>query len=410
MFQSPSRWGRCCIAVLGHTYPIKQVRFSPLLDGDGVASIPETAAVPGVSGFSPLLDGDGVASSCARCGRNFSAVFQSPSRWGRCCIMYAADNARADALVSVPFSMGTVLHRRYYAENGTCELPFQSPSRWGRCCIMEPPRQKDKGTLVSVPFSMGTVLHLARVPRVRLGPVRVSVPFSMGTVLHPCGSARWTARIHRFQSPSRWGRCCIADGGILRCIGMFVFQSPSRWGRCCIRALDAPKASAFSSFSPLLDGDGVASDSSAQLSADRPSVSVPFSMGTVLHPAASSLDGRFFFAVSVPFSMGTVLHPFAEGCAPLPDFSCFSPLLDGDGVASPRPFIDAPLLLPFQSPSRWGRCCIARENIAGYCADDSEFQSPSRWGRCCIDLAAGQRRSAQVGFSPLLDGDGVASR
>ena len=40
-------------------------------------------------------------------------------------------------------------------------------------------------------------------------------------------------------------------------------------------------------------------------------------------------DGR----VSVPFSMGTVLHPLG-GILPAIPHWCFSPLLDGDGIAS----------------------------------------------------------------------------
>ena len=38
------------------------LRFSPLLDGDGVASRMSGHAAPARHGFSPLLDGDGVAS------------------------------------------------------------------------------------------------------------------------------------------------------------------------------------------------------------------------------------------------------------------------------------------------------------------------------------------------------------
>ena len=80
-------------------------------------------------------------------------------------------------------------------------------------------------------------------------------------------------------------------------------------------------------------------------------------MGTVLHPAFVS-EETFYFRVSVPFSMGTVLHPDWFKCG----FSCvtsFSPLLDGDGVASMRSLTWINIKRPFQSPSRWGRCCIA---------------------------------------------------
>src|SRR5690349_8552252 len=37
------------------------------------------------------------------------------------------------------------------------------------------------------------------------------------------------------------------------------------------------------------------------------------------------------------------------------------------------------------------------------------FQSPSRWGRCCFRPCKPVDLQLLVGFSPLLDGDGVAS-
>ena len=37
-------------------------------------------------------------------------LFQSPSRWGRCCIQGESVAIRINQIVSVPFSMGTVLH------------------------------------------------------------------------------------------------------------------------------------------------------------------------------------------------------------------------------------------------------------------------------------------------------------
>ena len=42
----------------------------------------------------------------------------------------------------------------------------------------------------------------------------------------------------------------------------------------------------------------------------EPDVSVPFSMGTVLHPKFCSPRPLRWLRVSVPFSMGTVLHLF----------------------------------------------------------------------------------------------------
>ena len=61
--------------------------------------------------------------------------------------------------VSVPFSMGTVLH------HGSDNALTRDNSE------------------VSVPFSMGTVLHHSVLSAIR-GVSIVSVPFSMGTVLH----------------------------------------------------------------------------------------------------------------------------------------------------------------------------------------------------------------------------------
>ena len=158
--------------------------FSPLLDGDGVASLVTARNVSAAArGFSPLLDGDGVASrSDAACDGNCS--FQSPSRWGRCCISRHSG-----------WTIGT-------------DFAFQSPSRWGRCCIFRramlpqachrrfSPLLDGDGVAsargcgmlhvassVSVPFSMGTVLHHRSQARRRSRNLLVSVPFSMGTVL-----------------------------------------------------------------------------------------------------------------------------------------------------------------------------------------------------------------------------------
>ena len=206
-FQSPSRWGRCCIC-----------RSSMVV---------------------------------------VKSAFQSPSRWGRCCIV------SSDATV-------------------TRLSPFQSPSRWGRCCIGECGQAGASRYHVSVPFSMGTVLHLGR------------------------------------SSHGRRRR--------------LAFQSPSRWGRCCIAMPHAAARDECRGFSPLLDGDGVASPTRRSAARGISSVSVPFSMGTVLHPSdrlprrciascfSPLLDGdgvasracasaASAISVSVPFSMGTVLHP-----------------------------------------------------------------------------------------------------
>ena len=137
-----------------------------------------------------------------------------------------------------------------------------------------------------------------------------------------------------------------------------VFQSPSRWGRCCIATIMASHYSDLLRFSPLLDGDGVASHRLRSDSRASYGVSVPFSMGTVLHPLRSAIrierpvirfsplldgdgvasrrsdgDRLSVIPVSVPFSMGTVLHQGVGASMPQV-VSGFSPLLDGDGVAS----------------------------------------------------------------------------
>ena len=62
-FQSPSRWGRCCIVQTNER--VSSRSFSPLLDGDGVASMDCLTQQMAMKGFSPLLDGDGVASDAA---------------------------------------------------------------------------------------------------------------------------------------------------------------------------------------------------------------------------------------------------------------------------------------------------------------------------------------------------------
>ncbi len=60
-------------------------------------------------------------------------------------------------------------------------------------------------------------------------------------------------------------------------------------------------------FSPLLDGDGVASRLLWPPILVRLLVSVPFSMGTVLLRYTDVRQKSMALLVSVPFSMGTVL-------------------------------------------------------------------------------------------------------
>src|ERR1700733_6651832 len=78
--------------------------------GQNLATLAQLQDVDGR--FSPLLDGDGVASPGPQDNPLVSFLFQSPSRWGRCCILQIWMEERGrPRMVSVPFSMGTVLHR-----------------------------------------------------------------------------------------------------------------------------------------------------------------------------------------------------------------------------------------------------------------------------------------------------------
>jgi len=143
----------------------------------------------------------------------------------------------------------------------------------------------------------------------------VSVPFSWGMVLHRAGaSALRGVRIE--------------------------FQSPSRGGWSCIGVLGIPPVKVTARFSPLLVGDGLASQ-------------------------AGYLD-----SVSVS--------------------ACFSPLLVGDGLASPRDAGLCSINIPFQSPSRGGWSCIILK-ITARCSNSSCF-SPLLVGD---GLASGQDPPAQ---------------
>src|ERR1700691_4224516 len=129
--------------------------------------------------FSPLLDGDGVASQrrlhlCVE-----AEVVSVPFSMGT--VLHQLSPRRADGFnrVSVPFSMGTVLHRDCRARHLEGLPQFQSPSRWGRCCIEMCNRPDSTSHIVSVPFSMGTVLHQKG--------------------FQPCNPI-----LAEFQSPSRW--------------------------------------------------------------------------------------------------------------------------------------------------------------------------------------------------------------
>ena len=133
-----------------------------------------------------------------------------------------------------------------------------------------------------------------------------------------------------FQSPSRWGRCCIALA-LLDALDFLVFQSPSRWGRCCIVRFTDQGAVLTIVSVPFTMGT-VLHPPCPLVLIRLPPVSVPFSMGTVLHRQNQLLHITYSL-VSVPFSMGTVLHR-GSGSPTIGLIARFSPLLDGDGVAS----------------------------------------------------------------------------
>ena len=92
--------------------------------------------------------------------------------------------------VSVPFSMGTVLHRG-------CDLDAHRT-----------------GCIVSVPFSMGTVLHPPAFNRCSSTEF-VSVPFSMGTVLHPLQNLLILHHLYHVQEPFiRGSSFCVEQASI----------------------------------------------------------------------------------------------------------------------------------------------------------------------------------------------------
>ena len=218
------------------------------------------------SRFSPLLEGDGLASlDTFDCHAN-SFRFQSPSRRGWSCIVSGSGILSSTANVSVPFSKGMVLHRAGNAEvrrmvasfspllegDGLASLPpnrknvrvfgFQSPSRRGWSCIerglydggtrpgrfspllegdglASPKRRRISSMNPSFqsPSRRGwSCISMAETPT---GEVcLVSVPFSKGMVLHHDVGGLRPRHLHGFQSPSRRGWSCIVAvcGGTLR--------------------------------------------------------------------------------------------------------------------------------------------------------------------------------------------------
>ena len=137
-------------------------------------------------------------------------------------------------------------------------------------------------------------------------------------------------------------------------------------------------------------------------------VSVPFSMGTVLHPVPPSANGISVVSVSVPFSMGTVLHRRQPSCTARSSHR-FSPLLDGDGVASGILAFGGTTVCLFQSPSRWGRCCIIRGNAARtdrYCVSVpfsmGTVLHQGKWTPLSRPILAGNKLSFETRLSTLI--------
>ena len=184
--------------------------------------------------------------------------------------------------------MGTVLLHLLYLRRCLAEFRF-SPLLDGDGVASKAVSPQEALQKVSVPFSMGTVLLRSQ----RQPPSRPRIRFS--PLLDGDGVASKDEAAHQATAAR--------------------FQSPSRWGRCCFSKLNSTVSSA-------------------------PSVSVPFSMGTVLL-LCQILSRRFANFVSVPFSMGTVLLPPA--LIPYGQYVVsFSPLLDGDGVASTKEWASSP--------------------------------------------------------------------
>ena len=334
VFQSPSRWGRCCI------------------------TRPDAAAAASVRFQSPSRWGRCCISMTVPDHADRSSPFQSPSRWGRCCITIALIPLHSEDLRFSPLLDGDGVASSFAPVAGRRGSTFQSPSRWGRCCIEIASVTEAYVPTVSVPFSMGTVLHRAGRARSSQCGVSVSVPFSMGTVLHPTTGTSLSTALSWFQSPSRWGRCCIA--GIIAVFArrrLFRFSPLLDRGRCCISPEQPLRPPLLSSFSPLLDGDGVASSSQRRPRVPPASFSplldgdgvasatmhdgvdaAGFGFSPLLDgdgvASAFVLSARFKRHVSVPFSMGTVLHRWQNQGPHIGLSIRFSPLLDGDGVAS----------------------------------------------------------------------------
>ena len=410
------------------------IRFSPLLDGDGVASISGTCTLTiNLMAFqSPSRWGRcciAFAPAAAPCSHDVSVPFSMGTVLHR---PRAGLGRVAYGLVSVPFSMGTVLHLRSPTTSAWVRSSFQSPSRWGRCCIAATPVELGAVIAFQSPSRWGRCCIAHGPARMGSAASIVSVPFSMGTVLHHVQFVRGDACQVAFQSPSRWGRCCISARRRAVDTALYPFQSPSRWGRCCIHGAAADTATIYFMFqSPSRWGRCCIASTADHLSGRR-QVSVPFSMGTVLHlltvPDCREHDDTFqspsrwgrccidmsawsTAAIYLRFSPlldGDGVASRLHGTTLYVRSACFSPLLDGDGVASSRRRSRPPTVSWVSVPFSMGTVLhrSLRHRDVGRCL---RFQSPSRWGRCCIAVNLSAVPSVLSRFSPLLDGDGVAS-
>ena len=163
-------------------------------------------------------------------------------------------------------------------------------------------------------------------------------------------------------------------------------------------------------FSPLLEGDGVASTSNEFLCAASTCVSVPFSRGTVLLPLRirGAIRGLSFKFQS-PSRGGRCCFPFT--CAlEVPMSYGFSPLLEGDGVASTKPEAERRYSALVSVPFSRGTVLLPAKAIRARYRSELRFQSPSRGGRCCFrERPILLNDGIPLSFSPLLEGDGVAS-
>ena len=183
----------------------------------------------------------------------------------------------------------------------------------------------------------------------------VSVPFSWGTVLHHGAGGFQLHPQREFQSPSRGGRCCI---GLSAWISHRIqhVSVPFSWGTV-LHPREGPRAAPpRSGFSPLLVGDGVASE----------------------RWDGGGLGGTCFSPLLVGDGVASAPTTKPPEC-----LASFSPLLVGDGVASRRVVEDAKGDDLVSVPFSWGTVLHPLSNGFGR-FHNLEFQSPSRGGRCCI--------------------------